>query len=290
MSGLAHVDALVICPPIGRLLGAMISVSALYIYPIKSCRGIEVRSFRLDDLGPQLDRRYMIVDPEGRCINQRHEPRLALVVPSLQPTTLLVRAEGMQPLKLPLAPRGDGGVVEVEHFDHRSPAYDAGSDPAEWFSEFLGRACRLVYMPNAQLRRVSEKYSPEPAFTSFTDGFPELLLSSESIAALSTRCGITLVPERFRPSIVVSGAAAYAEDNWRQLRIGELRFDVLKPCTRCSVTTVDPMTAERGTEPLATLAKYRREGSKVNFGQNCVHRELGSIRVGDAVEVLLTAQ
>jgi hypothetical protein len=290
MSGLAHVDALVIWPAIGRLHGAMISVSALYIYPIKSCRGIEVRAFRLDDLGPQFDRRYMIVDPEGRCINQRHEPRLALVVPSLQPTTLLVRAEGMQALKLPLAPRGDGRVVEVEHFDHRSPALDAGSDAAGWFSEWLGRECRLVYMPNAPYRRVSEKYSPEPAYTSFTDGFPELLISNASIADLSTRCGITLVPERFRPTILVTGCDAYAEDNWRQLRIGDVRFDVVKPCTRCSVTTIDPATGERGKEPLATLAKYRAQDSKVNFGQNCVHRELGSIRVGDPVEVLAAAE
>lgn len=264
----------------------MISVSALYIYPIKSCRGIEVRAFRLDDLGPQLDRRYMIVDPNGRCINQRQEARLALVVPSLQPTTLLVRAEGMQPLKLPLAARGDGRVVEVEHFDHRSPAYDAGADPAGWFSEYLRRECRLVYMPNAPYRRVSEKYSPEPAFTSFTDGFPALLLSAASIADLSTRAGVTLVPERFRPSIVVSGSEAYAEDTWKQLRIGEVRFDVVKPCTRCVVTTIDPATADKGSEPLATLAKYRKQDSKVIFGQNCVHRELGSIRVGDAVEVL----
>lgn len=267
----------------------MISVSALYIYPIKSCRGIEVRSFRLDDLGPQLDRRYMIVDPNGRCINQRQEARLALVVPSLQPTTLLVRAEGMQPLKLPLAPRADGRVVEVEHFDHRSPAYDAGSDPAEWFSEFLRKPCRLVYMPNAQLRRVSEKYSPEPAFTSFTDGFPELLISTSSIADLSARANMTLAPERFRPSILISGSEAYAEDTWRQLRIGDVRFDVVKPCTRCIVTTIDPQTAEKGSEPLATLAKYRKQDSKVIFGQNCVHRELGDIRVGDTVEVLATA-
>lgn len=264
----------------------MLSVSALYIYPIKSCRGIEVRSFRLDDLGPQFDRRYMIVDPEGRCINQRDEPRLALVVPSLQPTTLLVRAEGMQPLKLPLSPRGDGRVVEVEHFDHRSRAYDAGADPADWFSQFLGRSCRLAYMPNAQLRRVSEQYSPEPAFTSFTDGFPELVLSSESIADLSARCGVTLAPERFRPTIVVSGGAPYLEDTWRRVRIGEVLFDVVKPCARCSITTIDPQTAARGSEPLATLAKFRRQESMVIFGQNCVHRELGSIRVGDAIEVI----
>lgn len=264
----------------------MISVSALYIYPIKACRGIEVRSFRLDDLGPQFDRRYMIVDEKGVAITQRQESRLALVTPSLQPTTLLVRADGMQPLKLPLTQRGDGRVVEVEHFDHRSPALDAGSDASEWFSEWLGRACRLVYMPNIQARRVSEKYSSEEAYTSFTDGFPELLLSTASIADLSTRAHTTLVPERFRPTILITGCDAYAEDNWRKIRIGEVPFDVVKPCARCVVTTIDPSTGERGKEPLATLNEYRKQDSKVMFGQNCVHRELGSVRVGDAVEVI----
>ncbi|HTU62703.1 MAG TPA: MOSC domain-containing protein, partial [Polyangiales bacterium] len=106
------------------------------------------------------------------------------------------------------------------------------------------------------------------------------------IADLSARTNMTLVPERFRPTILISGSEAYAEDTWRKLRIGEVRFDVLKPCSRCVVTTIDPQTAERGTEPLATLAKYRKQGSNVNFGQNCVHRELGNIRVGDTVEVL----
>lgn len=268
----------------------MISVSALYIYPIKSCRGIEVRSFRLDDLGPQFDRRYMIVDENGVAITQRAESRLALVVPSLQPTTLVVRADGMQSLKLPLTQYGEGRVVEVAHFDHRSPAFDAGSDASEWFSEFLGRACRLVYMPNAQVRRVSEKYAPEPAYTSFTDGFPELLVSSASIADLSARARTTLVQERFRPTIVVSGAEAYAEDSWRKIRIGEVLFDVVKPSSRCVVTTIDPTTGARGKEPLATLNEYRKQDGKVMFGQNCVHRALGNVRVGDAIEVLANAE
>lgn len=264
----------------------MISVSALYIYPIKSCRGIEVRAFRLDDLGPQFDRRYMIVDKSGQSITQRQEPRLALVTPSLQPTTLLVRAEGMQPLKLPLTPREDGRVVEVAHFDHRGRAFDAGADASGWFSEWLGRECRLAYMPNAPVRQVSPEYAPEPAFTAFTDGFPELLFSSESLADLSARAKVSLVPERFRPTIVVSGCEAYAEDTWRQIRIGDVRFDVVKPSSRCSVTTIDPATGERGSEPLATLSTYRKQGSKVYFAQNCVHRDLGSVRVGDAVEVI----
>lgn len=266
----------------------MITVSALFIYPIKSCRGIEVQAFRLDDLGPQLDRRFMLVDSRGQCLTQREAPRLSLVVPSLQPTTLTLRAQGMQPLKLPLAVRDGAQVVEVALWEHRGPALDAGVDAREWFSEWLGRECRLVYMPNAELRRVSPEHAPEPAFTAFADGFPELLLSTASIADLSARSQLTLGPERFRPNLVVTGCEAYAEDGWRQIRIGAVRFDVVKPCDRCVVTTIDPLTAEGGKEPLATLSSYRRRGAKVLFGQNCVHRDLGSVRVGDPVEVLST--
>lgn len=260
----------------------MISVSALYIYPIKSCRGFEVRAFRLDDLGPQFDRRFMLVDNRGQCITQREEPRLALVAPSLQPTTLLVRAEGMQPLKLPLTLREEGRVVEVVIGDQPSPALDAGLDAREWFSEWLGRECRLVYMPNAHLRRVAEEYSREPAFYAFADGFPEQLLSTASIADLSARAQVTLAPERFRPSIVVTGCEAYAEDLWKQLRIGDLRFDVVKPIARTQMLGVDQSTGRSSPEPLATLSSYRQ----ALIGQHCVHRDLGSVRVGDVVQIV----
>lgn len=266
----------------------MVTVSALYIYPIKSCGGIEVQAFRLDDLGPQFDRRFMVVDAEGKFITQRQEPRLSLVTPTLQPTTLTVRAQGMQPLRLPLSVRDDGRVVEVTVWEHRGPAFDAGTDASEWFSEWLGRDCRLVYMPNAPLRQVSTAYSPEAAYTSFNDGFPELLVSAASLADLNQRAQRSFGMERFRPNIVVTGCDAYAEDTWKKVRIGAVRFDVVKPCGRCVTTTVDPATGEAGTEPLATLSSYRKRGGKVMFGQNCVHRDLGGIRVGDAVELLVT--
>jgi uncharacterized protein YcbX len=266
----------------------MITVSALYIYPIKSCRGIAVQGFRLDELGPQFDRRFMLVDAAGKCITQREEPRLALVVPSLQPTTLTVRADGMKALKLPFAVRDGGQVVDIQLWDHRGPALDAGRDAGEWFSEWLGRECRLVYMPTAQLRRVAPDYSPEAAFTAFTDGFPELLVSTASLADLGAKAQLTLGAERFRPNLVVTGCEAYAEDTWSRVRIGAIPFDVVKPCERCVVTTIDPYTAEAGKEPLVALSAHRRQGSKVLFGQNCVHRELGSVRVGDRVEVLAT--
>jgi uncharacterized protein YcbX len=265
----------------------VITVSALYIYPIKSCRGIELQGFRLDDLGPELDRRFMLVDENNKCITQREEPKLALVVPTLAPTAFMVRAPGMVVLKLPISLHDDSRVIQIEVWSHKGPALDTGDDASGWFSEYLGRRCRLVWFPRARLRRVSEKHSPEEAYTAFADGYPELLLSEESIADLGTRANTTFPVDRFRPNILVRGGEPYAEDSWKKIRIGSVQFDVVKPCERCVMTTIDQRTGEAASkEPLATLARYRREGSKVLFGQNCIHRELGTIRVGDQVELV----
>ena len=266
----------------------MAKVSGLYIYPIKSCAGIEVQAFRLDALGPQLDRRFMLVDAQGDFISQRKEPRLSQVVPTLTPTLLLVKAPGMQTLKLPLSLRDDGRVAQVSLWEYAGPAIEADSSVHDWFSAWLNRPCRLVYMPYAQLREIDRRYSPEPAYTAFGDAFPELLISQASVDDLSQRVpGQPKLPvERFRPNILISGCDAYAEDDWKRIRIGGVPFDVVKPCERCVVTSVDPATSEAGKEPLATLATYRKRDGKVMFGQNCIHRELGTIRVGDAVEVL----
>ena len=264
----------------------MLQVSALFIYPIKACRGIEVQAFRLDALGPQLDRRFMLVDEQGSFISQRQEPRLSQVLPSLSPTALLVKAPGMPTLKLPLSLRDDGRVTHVKVWSHAGPAIEASFEVHDWFSEWLQRPCRLVYMPYAQLRQVDPAYAPEAAYTAFTDGFPELLLSQASVDDLGKRAQMTLSLERFRPNIVVSGCEPYAEDGWKQIRIGEVPFDVVKPCDRCVVTTIDPATSEAGKEPLATLAGYRKQGSQVLFGQNCVHRDLGTIRVKDTVTLI----
>jgi uncharacterized protein len=257
----------------------MIAVSALYIYPIKSCRGIQVQGFRLDALGPELDRRFMVVDSHGKFTTQRTAPRLALVTTTLE-------APGMEKLKLPLALRDDAKVVEAEVWRHRGPAIDAGDEAAEWFSECLGKPSRLVRFPPAKLRRVNPAYAPEEAHVAFSDGYPELLLSEASVADLSQRAGVALSVDRFRPNIVVAGTAPYDEDTWQRIEIGDVPFDVVKPCERCVITTIDQSTGNAGKEPLATLAKYRKRGNDVVFGQNCIHRGTGTIRVGDAVRVV----
>lgn len=263
----------------------MPSVSALHVYPIKSCRGLELKAVRFDHLGPLYDRRFMLVDETGRFLTQRELPRLALIEPRLGPTALQVSAPDMPVLKVAMTQR-DAKRIEINVWKHVGPAEDVGESAADWFSRFLGRPCRLVRLPEDARREVDPSYAN--ALVAFADAFPVLLIAEASLEDLNQRMQTKLPMNRFRPNVVVRGCEPFAEDTWKQIRIGELVLDVVKGCDRCTTTTVDQRTGERGKEPLATLATYRKRDNAVYFGQNCVHQGPGSIRVGDEVEVLET--
>jgi len=263
----------------------MPTVASLHVYPIKSCRGLDLTAVRFDQLGPLYDRRFMLVGEDGVYLSQRTLPRLALITPRLGPTALVVSAPNMPQLKVAMSQR-DARRIEVQIWEHRGMAEDAGESAADWFSSFLERPCRLVRWAEDQLRRVDPKYARTEAATSFNDGYPVLLMSEASVADLNKRLKQPVPMNRFRPNLVVRDLEPYAEDSWRKIRVGEVELDVVKACGRCVTTTVDQLTGVAGSEPLATLASYRKDGNKVPFGQNCVHLSLGSIRAGDPVEVL----
>ena len=163
-----------------------------------------------------------------------------------------------------------------------------GERPAAWFSDFLGSSCGLVYMAGETIRPADPAYAPGGTRVSFADAFPFLLISEESLADLNLRLADPLPMNRFRPNLVVAGAAPYQEDRWDRVEIKGLGFRIVKPCARCVVTTTDQLTTERGREPLRTLATYRQVNGKVMFGQNVVHERQGRLRLGDAV--ITTAQ
>lgn len=264
----------------------MIELTGLFCHPVKSCRAVALRRGRVDRLGLVPDRRWMIVDERGRFLTQRELPRLALVEATLADERLSLAAPGAAPLALPVAGAA-ARRIEIEVWRHRGPALDQGDLAAAWLTSLLGVACRLVRVPDDHARLVNPRFAPQEAHTAFTDGYPFLLIGEESLAELNRRLAQPVPMARFRPNLVVRGAAPFAEDAWKRIRIGALEFDVAKPCERCSVTTVDPARGERlGPEPLRTLAKFRRGGESVLFGQNLVHRGEGEIAVGDAVELL----
>lgn len=153
-----------------------------------------------------------------------------------------------------------------------------------WFSDFLGMELDLVVMPESSERKMDSRYAVQKESVSFADGMPYVLIGQSSLDDLNQRLNEPVGMDRFRPNLVFSGGEAYAEDQFKQLQIGEVGFQVVKPCARCVLITVNQQTAEKGKEPLATLATYRTVNNKVYFGQNAVSLTPGIVRVGDPIQ------
>lgn len=260
-----------------------VTVGRLFIYPVKSAAGIEVDRAELDEFGFRDDRRWMVIDPEDRFLTQRSNPRMSLIGVRLESDTLHLQAPAMPDLELSRTP-GGGPVRQVSIWKSRAAAVDVGDEAAAWLSEFVDTACRLVYMPR-EVGSGGRRFHAGRRL-SFTDAYPFLLISTASLQELNGRLADPLPMNRFRPNLVIEGARPHEEDLWRRVRIGGVELRIVKPCARCSVTTVDQETGTRGVEPLRTLATYRRRDGKVLFGQNAVHLGHGVLGRDDPVELL----
>jgi len=227
----------------------------------------------------------MLVDRNHRFLSQRVFPKMALIQVSLRGDDLLIEAPGCEPISVPECLES-GDEREVRVWDDAVPAFVAGRTVNEWFSAFLERECRLVYMAEKHRREVSR--APGGGLVSFADGGPLLLISEASLEDLNGRLPEPVSMDRFRPNLVVSGDTPFLEDSWKRIRIGEVEFEVAWRCSRCVLTTVDPQTGVRHPErePLRTLRSYRMSEDGVLFGQNLLPAKLGRLCVGDEVEVL----
>jgi uncharacterized protein len=269
-------------------------VAALYVHPVKSLGGVSVPSFEVGAFGPVGDRRWMLVDDDGVFMTQRTDARLALLRPALDgefPGAFALHAPGLDPVRI-AAPPADAPRRRVQVWNDVVEGAAYPDEVDEWLTEALRRVCHLVHMPDDVWRQVDPTYAGPRDRTSFTDAFPLLVLSRESVADLNERLaakGVAPVDERrFRPNVVVEGTGRpFAEDDWGDVRLGSAALRVVKPCARCVVTTIDPDSAEpspRG-EPLRTMAEYRTRDGKTNFAQNALVRAAGRVAVGDAVIV-----
>jgi uncharacterized protein YcbX len=261
-------------------------VTGLYVYPVKSCAGTALTVAQLGPRGIVHDREFMIVDPNGAFLTQREVPRLALIRPARASEGLELCAPGMPPLAL--RPVADGQNIMVRIWRDHLLAVDQGRVVADWLSTFLHTPCRLVRQADDVVRRVDPTFATHPDDqVGFADGYPLLLLSEESLADLNARLAEPLPMDRFRPNVVIRGAAEpYAEDGWSRVALGAVECSLVKACARCVTTTTDQTTAERGAEPLATLARYRHVPRGVLFGQNLIHHAQHALRIGDTVRVL----
>ncbi|MEU9818489.1 MOSC domain-containing protein [Pseudonocardia alni] len=269
----------------------MVSLTGLRRYPVKSCRGADVARAVVQRAGLTGDRRWMLVRDDGAMVTARTHPRLVLVAPTPAADGLRLTGPGLPPLTVPV-PDGEPVPARVHRWD--TAGVPAGPAADAWFSELLGDPVRLIHLDDPARRRPDPDFSLDDDRVSYADGYPLLLASTASLHALDALVAdgpnaaeAPLPMTRFRPNAVVDGAPAWAEDGWRRIRIGAAEFRVAKGCARCVLTTVDPDTAVKGREPMATLARHRRFDGKVWFGVNLIPDDPGAeIAVGDEVEVL----
>lgn len=269
-------------------------VSSLHIYPLKAARGIALAEAALEPRGLEGDRRWIAVDPEGIFLTQRECAALARIVARPVRGGIHLRADGAG--EILVRPDPSGARRRIRIWTDAIDALEAGAAAADWLSRALGRPARLFHMDDAARRATSGRWGRESP-VSFADGYPLLVTSQASLDALNAAIkrggGAAVGMERFRPNIVIDGADPWAEDRWRALRVGAAVIELVKPCTRCVVTTVDQTAGARaGREPLKTLARLRRsahpELSGVLFGWNAILRDGRAVAAGDAVEVLET--
>jgi uncharacterized protein YcbX len=257
-----------------------VRIAALYVHPIKSCAGITVYDALLIETGFEFDRAWMVVDAQGRFVTQRDVPRMALIQPTLKSTGMTLRAPGMLALQVSLGEVHD--AVRVTVWNDKVAAFDMGAVAAQWFSDFLGQPLRLVRFDPDQRRLASAQWcAPVAAEAAFADEFPLLVTSQASLDELNRRLtaggAAPVTMQRFRPNLVLDGLAAHDEDHLDELRFdtpdGPVRLRLVKPCSRCSIPNIDPLSAERGHAVGDTLAGYcadARLGGAITFGMNAV--------------------
>ncbi len=255
------------------------NVEALFVYPVKSCAGIAVDAARVTERGLEHDRRWMVTDERGMFLTQRTLPEMALVHTAMVDGGFAITRAGLPPLELPFVV-AEGARVDVEVWGDCVSAlrHEAGS---VWFARALGAGVQLVFMTDDTRRAVDPEYARDGDIVSFADGFPLLVANRASLAELDADV------RRFRPNLVVAGAAPWAEDGWQSIVVGGLTLRTPKPCARCSIPGVDPDSAAITKEPLRTLAKLRTRDHKTWFGINAIPDGSGVVRVGDPVVALV---
>lgn len=260
-------------------------IVSLHIYPVKSLGGISCSSYYFDSWGPENDRRWMVVAPEGRFLTQRQCPLMATIQPTVHERGVSLTHCDHDTIDVPYPDQTVIRSVKVWKSDVM--ACDAGDGVAQWLTAILKRPCRLVYMDAPQTAR-PQSYNGQDYVSSFADGFPGLVCNQASLEALNQRLAHPVPMERFRPNLVISGAIPWEEDQWGVFEVGEARLKVVKPCSRCLITTVDQQsgTIPHVGQPLKELGRFRRQEMGIIFGQNVIVEKPGYMCVGDEVRFL----
>jgi len=256
------------------------AISEIWIYPVKGMRGTALRESSVEPRGLQYDRRWMVIDADGRFLSQREQPTMATLEARIDQGALTLGYEGDW-IEVPVGHEPIAATV----WRDTVAAYECGSKVAGWLSDRLGQPCRLVEMKADSHRPVASGGE-----VSFADGYPLLLIGQSSLDDLNSRLFEPLPMNRFRPNVVVTGLVPFKEDDLQDFDLGSVGFTGIKRCARCLVTTTDQRTGQRlGPEPIARLSDYRLIDGKALFGVNLTPRTEGQIRIGDELRAPILA-
>ncbi|KPH10531.1 MOSC domain-containing protein [Rhizobium acidisoli] len=268
-------------------------ISDLFIYPLKSARGIALPSVDIDAYGLPGDRRAMITDPHGHFITQRELPDLARIEIRPEPGAFRLLMQGKQDISVP-PPRPE---IRMDVSVWKSTVSAAVADPESnrQLSEWLGREVQLVFFDGQARRTANAEWAGEGTPVTFTDGYQILVTTTGSLKALNADLAAhgegSVGMERFRPNIVIDIDEAWPEDRWAAIEIAGIRFDLVKPCSRCIMTTQDQLTGSREVpNPMPAMGRIRMSADRrvpgPLFGWNVTPRGGGRITIGDTVRVV----
>ena len=266
-----------------------LTITDLWIYPIKSIAGIQLNSSKVELRGLRYDRRWVLSDMDGMFVHQRDYPEMALLQPSIDGDKMTIshKSKDIAPLTFRMA-EPSTEAVNVTVWDDTMPAKPVSEEANAWFSEVIGKPVQLLYMHKESIRQADQRYAiNESDKVSFADGYPILIISEESLSQLNDLATEHVPMGRFRANVIVKGGEAHIEDRVKKLSMGEAEWYGVKPCARCVMTTIDLETAQKGREPLLTLAKYRKVDRKILFGENFIPMTEGQIEVGQELNIEL---
>lgn len=273
-------------------------IKELIFYPIKSCRGIHLSSAQIGEKGLSnsnnslyYDRTFMIVDESGKFITQRQHPQLARVIVTIDGEKITLSFDNSSMDSITFTPQNQSNTVEVQVWGDRTLAIDQGKEVAQWFQEILSvKNCRLVKQNDYNIRAINPQYSTQSNQpVSFADGFPYLLTNTASLAYLNQKLEEKyphqqqqISMDRFRPNIVMETDTPFIEDTWENITLGEIKFKIVKPCSRCKITTTNQITGTVNplNEPLKTLRTFRNIPQQgIMFGQNMIALNHGELTI-----------
>ncbi len=262
-------------------------ISQLYIYPIKSLGAVSLTEAVVENEGLRGDRRFMLVDVNGKFITQRTRPELTRFCLEESPNGFLVKDTATKLEKELVWEPSVGDLISVEIWEDQLLAHDVGDGWSDWFSTALSQEVKLVRISAENPRAMEVKYQTDLAKnTSFADALPLLLISAGSYTALEQRMEEPFDQLRFRPNIIVDVIEPFVEDTWAEIKLGMVTLSGAKPCARCPLVNVNPLSGVSDKVVLKTLASFRTVNNKVYFGQQFVPSSLGKIRVGMEVQLV----